>query len=134
MYVKMYTSFCGICSLFILCLKLLFPQCVTYVLGCYFIKTCSLTSIFVLIFKQFPKDIKLYKLHFCDSKILLFQILRVPVFLGSWLTTLRFPVSVSVVGYTYRLVFDWRPSNSVRFPLKSWKSKETARWVCRSRN
>ena len=32
-----------ICSLFILCLKLLFRKSVTYVLGCSFIKICSLT-------------------------------------------------------------------------------------------
>ena len=38
-----YTSFCGIGSLFILCLKFLFRKCVTYVLGCSFIKFCSLT-------------------------------------------------------------------------------------------
>ena len=36
---------CGVCSLFILCLKqLLFRKCVNYVLGCSLIKTCSLTG------------------------------------------------------------------------------------------
>ena len=30
-------------AVFILCLKLLFRKCVTYVVGCSFIKTCSLT-------------------------------------------------------------------------------------------
>ena len=40
-----YTSFCGICSLFILCLKLLFRKCTAYVLGYSSIKTCSLTGV-----------------------------------------------------------------------------------------
>ena len=40
----LYTSFCGICSLFILCLKLLFRLCVTYYLGCSFTEDCSLTG------------------------------------------------------------------------------------------
>ena len=39
-----YTSFCGICGLFILCLKLLFQKCVTYVLRCPFIKICWLAG------------------------------------------------------------------------------------------
>ena len=39
-----YASFCGICSHLILHLKLLFRKCITYVLGCSFIKTCSLTG------------------------------------------------------------------------------------------
>ena len=39
-----YTRFCGIYSLFILCLKLLFRKCVTYVVGSSLIKTCSLTG------------------------------------------------------------------------------------------
>ena len=30
-------------AVFILCLKLLFRKCLTYVVGCSFIKTCSLT-------------------------------------------------------------------------------------------
>ena len=34
-----YTSFCGICSLLILCLKWLFRKCATYVLGCPFAKS-----------------------------------------------------------------------------------------------
>ena len=34
----------GFCSLFILCLKLVFRKCVTYVLGYFFIKTCALTG------------------------------------------------------------------------------------------
>ena len=48
-----YINFCGIRSLFNLSLKLLFRKCITYVLGCSFIKTCSLTrllaSVFVLV-------------------------------------------------------------------------------------
>ena len=39
-----YVSFCGICNLFILCLKLLFWKCVTYVLGCSLLKNRSLTG------------------------------------------------------------------------------------------
>ena len=35
-----YTSFCEIWSLFILCSKLVFWKCLTYVLGCSFSKTC----------------------------------------------------------------------------------------------
>ena len=31
-------------AIFILCLKLLFRECVTYVVGCSFVKTCSLTG------------------------------------------------------------------------------------------
>ena len=40
----LYASSSGICSLFNLQLKLLFPKCITYVLGCPVIKTCSLTG------------------------------------------------------------------------------------------
>ena len=39
-----YKSFSAICSLFILCFKLLFRLCVIYYLGCSFIKDCSLTA------------------------------------------------------------------------------------------
>ena len=39
-----YTRFCRIQSFFDLCLKLLFRRCKTYVLGCSFMKTCSLTD------------------------------------------------------------------------------------------
>ena len=41
--------FYEICNLFILCLKLPFQKCVTFVLGFSFTITCSLTSVFVLV-------------------------------------------------------------------------------------
>ena len=41
-------SFCRICCVYILRLKLLFWKCLTYVLGCSFIITCSLTGCFKL--------------------------------------------------------------------------------------
>ena len=37
-----YATFCGRCDLFILCLKLLFRNCVTFILGGSLIKFCSL--------------------------------------------------------------------------------------------
>ena len=44
MYAKCFVqNFCGICILFIFCLKLLFRKCITYVLG------CRVTSVFVLV-------------------------------------------------------------------------------------
>ena len=38
-----YTSFCGVCGLHFV-FKIAIRKCVTYVLGCSFIKTCSLTG------------------------------------------------------------------------------------------